>query len=207
VLAGFCRAYPEIELEIAASDAMIDLAAGGFDAGIRFGHLIAPDMVVVRLTPPFPFMVVGSPEYLRRRKPPERIDDLRAHACLRMRRADGAIAPWTFLDGNASIETTVAGPLVAHDYPTLLGAAIQGLGLAYVPAPLARAPIAAGQLRALLQRFAITTPGVFLYHLGKRQVLPKLRAFIEHVKLRNADAARSGAVAPTSRKRARTDRS
>jgi DNA-binding transcriptional LysR family regulator len=94
VIASFCQAYPEIELEIAASDEMVDLAAGGFDAGIRLGQFIAPDMVVVRLTPPFPFVVAGSPDYLRRRKRPERIDDLRGHACLRMRRSNGSIAPW-----------------------------------------------------------------------------------------------------------------
>src|SRR3984957_8270149 len=68
VIASFCQAYPEIELEIAASHEMVDLAAGGFDAGIRLGQFIEPDMVVVRLTPPFPFVVVGSPDYLHGRK-------------------------------------------------------------------------------------------------------------------------------------------
>src|SRR5579859_2594397 len=135
VFASFCVAYPEIELEIAASDEMVDLAAGGFDAGIRLGQFIAPDMVVVRLTPPFPFVVAGSPDYLRRRKRPERIDDLRDHACLRMRRSNGSIAPWAFVDGSKTIEVIVSGPLIAHDYPTLLGAAIQGVGLARVPGP------------------------------------------------------------------------
>ena len=86
VIASFCQAYPEVELEIAASAELVDLAAGGFDAGIRLGQLIAPDMVAVRLTPPFPLAVVGSPDYLRRRKRPTRIDDLRRHACLRFRR-------------------------------------------------------------------------------------------------------------------------
>src|ERR1700746_3188675 len=136
VIASFCQAYPEIELEIAASDEMVDLAAGGFDAGIRLGQFIAPDMVVVRLTRPFPFVVVGSPDYLRLRKRPERIDDLRQHACLRRRRSNGSIAPWQFIDGNKTVEAIVSGPLIAHDYPTLLAAAIQGLGLAQVPDPL-----------------------------------------------------------------------
>ena len=169
-------------MEIAASAELVDLAAEGFDAGIRLGQFIAPDMIAVRLTPPFPLVVVGSPDYLLRRKRPERIVDLRQHACLRMRRSNGAIAPWSFIDGNKAIEATVSGPLVAHDYPTLLGAAIQGVGLAQLPGPLAKAAIAEGRLQALLTRFAVTTPGVFLYHPGKRQVLPKLRAFIEHVK-------------------------
>jgi DNA-binding transcriptional LysR family regulator len=61
LIASFCQTYPDIELEIAASGELIDLAAGGFDAGIRLGQFIEPDMVAVRLTPPFPLVVVGSP--------------------------------------------------------------------------------------------------------------------------------------------------
>src|SRR5882672_2256252 len=91
LIASFCQAYPKVEVEIAASEELVDLAAGGFDAGIRLGQFIAADMVAVRLTPPFPFVVVSSPEYLRRCKRPERIDDLRQHACLRMRRSNGSI--------------------------------------------------------------------------------------------------------------------
>src|SRR5215472_15500971 len=187
MIASFSEAYPEVELEIAASAELVDLAAGGFDAGIRLGELIAPDMVAVRLTQPFPLVVVGSPDYLRARKRPERIDDLRGHACLRMRRSNGSIAPWTFLDGNKAVEAIVSGPLIAHDYPTLLGAAIRGVGLVQAPSPLARAPIAEGRLQALLTPFAVTAPGVFLYYAGKRQVLPKLRAFIEQVKYRSIE--------------------
>src|SRR5262252_3608315 len=188
VIASFCQAYPEIEVEIAASEEMVDVAASGFDAGIRLGQFIASDMVAVRLTAPFPLVVVGSPDYLRGRKRPERIDDLRGHACLRMRRSNGSIAPWSFVDGNKAVEAVVTGPLIAHDYPTLLGAAIQGLGLAQVPGPLAKAPIADGRLHALLTPFAVSTPGIFLYYPGRHQVSPKLRAFIEHVKYRSGCA-------------------
>jgi DNA-binding transcriptional LysR family regulator len=192
VIASFCQAYPEIELEIAASEALVDIAAEGFDAGIRLGQFIDPDMVAVRLTPAFPLVVVGSPDYLRLRTRPKRIDDLRDHACLRMRRSNGSIAPWPFVEGNKAVEAIVSGPLVAHDYPTLLGAAIRGVGLAQVPGPLAKAPIADGRLQALLTTFAVTTPGVFLYYPGKRQILPKLRAFIEHVKRQSTKVPRDG---------------
>ncbi|MER9579076.1 LysR family transcriptional regulator [Mesorhizobium sp. M0189] len=182
VLASFCQAYPEIELEIAVSDQMVDLATGGFDAGIRLGQLIAADMVAVRLTPPFSFVVVGSPDYLERHGRPERVEDLRRHACLRLRRSNGAIAPWSFVDGNGAIEAIVSGPLIAHDYSTLVGAATRGVGLAQTPRPLAEGLIEEGKLKSVLDSIATTTPGVFLYHPGKRQVLPKLRAFIDHLK-------------------------
>src|SRR5437762_7834006 len=141
LIASFCQAYPEVQVEIAASEALVDLAANGFDAGIRLGQFIAADMVAVRLTPPFPFVVVGSPAYLHRRKRPERIDDLRQHACLRMRRSNGSIAPWSFVDGNKTVQAIVSGPLIVHDFPTMLGAAIAGVGLAKLPGPIAAGPI------------------------------------------------------------------
>jgi len=182
MLASFCQAYPDVQLEIAASDEMVDLASGGFDAGIRMGEFIAPDMVAVRLTPSFAWMVVGSPDYLARKGRPEAPQDLRNHACLRLRRSNGMIAPWHFTDGNTPVEASFSGPLIAHDYPTLLGAAMRGVGLAQVPQPVAQRAIAEGKLEPLLEHVAAMTPGVFLYHAGKRQVLPKLRAFIDHMK-------------------------
>jgi DNA-binding transcriptional LysR family regulator len=182
VIASFAQAYPEVELEIAASEEMVDLAAGGFDAGIRMGEFIAPDLVAVRLTPAFPFVVVGSPGYFARHGRPERLGDLRRHACLRRRRSNGALALWSFVEGGERVEVMVSGPLIAHDYPTLLGAALEGVGLVQAPGPLAETLVAEGRLETVLDDIAATTSGVFLYHPGKRQVLPKLRAFIDHLK-------------------------
>src|SRR5712672_115985 len=151
LIASFCQAYPEVQVEIAASEELVDLAAGGFDAGIRLGQFIAPDMIVVRLTPPFPLVVVGSPDYLRRRKQPERIDDLRQHACLRRRRSNGSIAPWSFVNGNEAVEVIVSGPFIANDVPTMLDAAVEGLGLAQVPEPIAAGAVKAGKLVRVLE--------------------------------------------------------
>src|SRR5205807_4093132 len=171
-------------------------AAEGFDAGIRLGQFIEADMIAVRLTPSFPLVVVGSPDYLRRRQRPELIDDLRRHACLRMRRSDGSIAPWSFVDGNKTVEVIVSGPLIANDFPTILGAAIEGVGLAQVPGPIAAGPAKAGKLVHVLEPFAPMAPGVFLYYPSRHQMMPKLRAFIDHVK------SRSGA---TNKTRSRID--
>lgn len=94
LIASFCQAYPAIELEISASEEMVDLAAQGFDAGIRMGQYIEADMTAVRLTPPFPLVIVASPGYLRGKGTPKRASDLRDHACLRLRRSSGAIDTW-----------------------------------------------------------------------------------------------------------------
>jgi DNA-binding transcriptional LysR family regulator len=185
LIASFCQAYPEVEVEIATSAELVDIASGGFDAGIRLGQFIAADMIAVRLSPPYPLTVVGSPDYLRRRQRPEVIDDLRGHACLRMRRSNGSIAPWSFVNGNEAVEVIVSGPFIANDMPTMLGAAVEGLGLAQVPGPIAAGAVKAGKLVRVLEPFAPVAPGVFLYYPGGRQMMPKLRAFIDHVKSRS----------------------
>jgi len=182
LLASFCRAYPDIELEIATSAELVDIAAGGFDAGIRLGQFIEADMIAVRLTQPFPLAVVGSPDYLRRCKQPERIDDLRGHACLRLRRSNGSIAPWSFVNGNEAVEAVVSGPFITNDIPTMLGAAVEGVGLAQMPGPVAAGAVKAGKLLRVLEPFAPMAPGMFLYYPGRHQMMPKLRAFIDHVK-------------------------
>jgi DNA-binding transcriptional LysR family regulator len=184
LVASFCRAYPEIQVEIAASEELIDVAAEGFDAGIRLGQFIAADMVAVRLTPPLRLVVAGSPAYFSRMGRPECPDDLRRHACLRLRRSDGALALWSFIDNGRAVEVAVSGPLIANDFPTLLGAAVQGVGLAQAPAPVADEAVKVGKLVRVMERFASTTPGVFLYYPDRKQAPPKLRAFIDHVKSR-----------------------
>ena len=184
LIASFCAAYPDIEVEIASNEKLVDLAAEGFDAGIRMGQFVEADMVAVRLSPPFRFVTVGSPGYFARNDRPEHPDDLRRHACLRLRRSNGAMARWSFNDNGQTIEIAVSGPLIASDFPTMLGAALEGVGLAQMPAPIAADAMKSGKLVQVLEPYAPMTPGVFLYHPGRRQVMPKLRAFIDHVKSR-----------------------
>ena len=63
-----------------------------------------------------------------------------------MRRSNGSIAPWSFVNGNKPVEAIVSGPLIAHDFPTILGAAVEGVGLAQVPEPIAASLVRAGKL-------------------------------------------------------------
>ena len=185
LIASFCQAYPEVEVEIAASEELVDLAAKGFDAGVRLGQFIAADMIAVPMTRPFRLVIVGSPAYLARRERPRRPDDLRHHACVRMRRSGGAIALWSLNDNGRATEIAVSGPVIANDFPTMLGAAVEGVGLAQVPEPVAAEAVKAGKLVRVLDRLAPMAPGVFLYYPRHRQMMPKLRAFVDHVKSRS----------------------
>ena len=182
LLASFCALYPDVSVEIAASETLVDLAKDGFDAGIRLGEFIASDMVAVRLTPSFRLIVVGSPDYLARAGRPRTPSDLASHACVRQRRSGGALANWRLQDDGSPVDLVVSGPLVVHDYPSMLDAALGGVALAQVPEPIAREHLLTGRLREVLAKYAPTTMGVFLYFPDRKQVSPKLRAFIDHAR-------------------------
>ncbi len=189
ILASFCTAYSEVTIEIAASEELVDLARDNFDAAIRMGQFIAEDMVTIRLTPPFRLMVVGSPAYLARAGRPETPADLRGFGCIRIRRSSGAIGEWRLLEDGRALDMAVTGPMIANDFPTVLGAALAGVGLAQVPEPIALEHLASGALEEVLKAHAPKVPGVFLFFSERRQVLPKLRAFIEHVKAYPVDSS------------------
>lgn len=190
-IASFLQAYPDVALELAASEELVDLAAEGFDAGIRMGQFIAADMIAVRLSPRFPMSVVGSPAYFAARRPPKVPADLSRHACLRWRRSAGAIAPWSLKVGNRPVEIAVTGPFIANDFSTLLSVALEGVGLAQLPRPVAATALESGRLVEVLAPFAPSAPGVLLYYPDRRQMLPKLRAFVDHIKaeLRRSEKA------------------
>jgi DNA-binding transcriptional LysR family regulator len=192
LLASFCAAYPDVSVEIAASEELVDLAKDGFDAGIRLGEFIASDMVAVRLTPSFRLIVVGSPDYLARAGRLRIPSDLASQACVRLRRSGGVLANWRLQDDGSPVDLVVSGPLVVHDYPSMLDAALAGVALAQVPEPIAREHVLAGRLREVLAKYAPTTLGVFLYFPDRKQVSPKLRAFIDHARtfVASRDSAR-----------------
>lgn len=181
VLGGFLASYPDVQVEICAEDGFVDLAEGGFDAGIRLGEFLQADMIAVRLTPPFRFVVVGTPDYFARYGRPEKPADLRRFPCLRFRQSRGAIPNWQFIDGNRPVEVAVDGPVIVNDAGAALAAARKGIVLSHVAEPLVEQLVADGELEMVLDPYAPTSPGVYLYYPSRSQMLPKLRAFIDYI--------------------------
>ena len=182
IIAGFCETYPEIELEIYAEDALADLSAGGFDAGVRMGESLDADVIAVRLTGPFRFVAVATPGYLDKHGRPESPDELRNHRCVRMRMGSGALMPWTFEKGNREIEVGVTGPVIVNDFTAMMVAVHAGVAMGMTAEPVVKAQVASGQLELVLDDFSCSTSGLFLYYPSRKQVMPKLRAFIDYVR-------------------------
>lgn len=183
IIADFCDKYPDVDVEIVGEDAVVDIASSGQDAGIRVGELLDADMICVRLTPPFRFVIVGAPDYLERHGRPQTPADLKGHNCIRQRIAGtGVMFPWRLSDGSRTTEIAVKGRVIVSENAAVVALAERGLGLAQLSEPVVIDQIASGSLEILLEAHSPTTPGLFLHYPGHAQVLPKLRAFIDHVK-------------------------
>lgn len=183
MLAGFCAANPQVEVEIFAEDHHpLDLIEGDFDAGIRHGELLDADMTMLRIMPPFRLIVVGAPDYFARHGRPARPADLRHHNCIRIRLRRDAIMKWNFEEDGRSIEVFPNGQLILNDYALSVSSAVAGLGLAFVSEPSIEEHLASGALEAVLTDYAHTSSGVFLYFPHRHQMTAKLRAFVDHVR-------------------------
>lgn len=182
IIAGFCDTYPEIELEIYADDALSDLSAGGFDAGVRMGESLDADVIAVRLTGPFRFVAAASPAYIARHGRPETPEDLRDHRCIRFRLSTGALMPWTFEKGNREFDVAVTGPVIVNDWIAAMVAMRSGIAMGMMAEPMAKSLVASGDLELVLADHASATSGLFLYYPSRKQVMPKLRAFIDYVR-------------------------
>jgi DNA-binding transcriptional LysR family regulator len=181
-LGGFLKAYPDVRLEIVTENALTDIVAGGFDAGVRFDDRLPADMIAVRIGPAMRMAAVASPDYIARHGAPQTPEDLAGHACLRLRWPSGTYYHWELERGDDSRRLAVDGPLTADDNELLVEAALDGAGVAFVLEPGVRRHLADGRLVALLADWCPPFPGYHLYYPSRRQVSPALRAFIDHMR-------------------------
>jgi DNA-binding transcriptional LysR family regulator len=176
-----CRTtHPRVEIELVLEDRRVDIVSGGYDAGVRLNEYVERDMVSVRLSEPFRFVVVGAPSYLDKRGTPQRPGDLLDHECLTFRSGTtGALYAWELERGKRTWRVPVRGGLVVNDGLCCTRLAEQGLGLAYAMEPLVREQLRRGTLRCVLEPYAATVPGFYLYYPSRAQRSAPLALFIE----------------------------
>lgn len=198
IVPAFLRRHPRVEVDVRVEDRLVDIVAEGYDAGIRLTEAIERDMVQVRLSDSFRFLVVAAPSYLARKGTPQHPRDLLDHDCITYRSpTTGAPYLWELERGRQSWRVPVRGAVNTDDTTTMLAMAEAGLGLAYTSEPSVQPQLTRGSLRPVLEAYAAEVPGFFLYFPSRAQVSPAFRAFV--------DVARE-VVRGSSRRALRTDR-
>jgi DNA-binding transcriptional LysR family regulator len=181
MVAPFLSAHPQIDLEIVSDSTFVDIVAGGFDAGVRYGEHLAQDMIAVSLGPPQRYAVVASPDYVAKHGRPKHPKDLLHHVGIRIRFGIGAIRDWEFEKAGRVVKVAPTGRLIAN-YPGLARqAALDGVGFWPTFEGYVRDEVKSGALVSVLEDWCAPFPGPFLYYPSRRQPPPALAAFVAFV--------------------------
>ena len=182
LVARFLAAHPRMAVELDCNEALVDIVAAGFDAGLRFGESLQADMVALPVGAPQRFCVVASPDYLAHHGAPAEPAQLTAHACINLRFPSGRLYAWQFARGGRAFDVQVQGSFTANDQTALLQAAEAGLGLAYVYAGHAVPLIAQGRLAAVLDDWLPPAEQLYLYYPSRRLQPAGFQALLDAVK-------------------------
>jgi DNA-binding transcriptional LysR family regulator len=184
-LTKFLRKYPDIKVEIIVDNALTDIVAERYDAGVRFGEQVAKDMIAVRIGPDVRMAVVGAPAYFRTRSEPKKPQDLLGHSCINLRlQTRGGLYPWDFEKGGRELKVRVEGQLVFNNTKQMLNAALAGFGLGYVPEDLAQPHLAKGRLKRVLEDWCPPYSGHHLFYPSRRQATPAFTLLVDALRYR-----------------------
>ena len=172
LLPRFLERYPNIRVDVDATDRIVDLIYERVDLSIRIGRPREQSYVQRKLCP-IRLLMCASPEYLERRGPPRTPGDLSEHVCLNY--AD-QMAVWRFSTGER-IKT--AGTLNVNNGDALRQAALVGHGIVYLPSFLVADDVRSGRLTPLLTRHTNLETNLLAVYPESRHISPKVRAMID----------------------------
>ncbi|KLG07397.1 LysR family transcriptional regulator [Enterobacter cloacae subsp. cloacae] len=183
LIASFAAANPAVTLDIVVTDEEFDIVAAGYDAGVRLGEVIEKDMIAIPLTGKQREMVVSSPSYLAANGIPVHPRELMHHRCIGWRPApDVAPYRWPFEENGKAFDLAIEPQITTNDLRLMLRLALAGGGITLATQETFRPYIEGGQLVSLLDDFLPHFPGFYLYFPQRRNIAPKLRALIDHVR-------------------------
>ncbi len=161
--------YPELQIEISSDYRLVDIAAERFDIGVRHGDQVEKDMITVRLTADVPMRIVGAPAYFARRPAPTSLHELMQHNCINLRLASsGGLYAWELLHDGQPIEARVRGQAVFTNVHHMLAAALDGVGVTFLPESLVAPHVAAGRLVSVMEDWCPSFPGLHAYYPSRR---------------------------------------
>ena len=161
--------YPELHIEISSDYRLVDIAAERFDIGVRHGDQVEKDMIAVRLTADVPMRIVGAPAYFARQPAPASLQDLMTHNCINLRLASsGGLYAWELLHDGQPVEARVRGQAVFTNVHHMLAAALDGVGVTFLPESLVAPHVQGGRLVSVMEDWCPSFPGLHAYYPSQR---------------------------------------
>ena len=179
-IAPLLAEFPDIKVEFDISYGFRDIVADRFDAGVRMGDTIDKDMIAVPIGPKLRMAVVASPAYFAKHPAPKTPRDLVAHSCINMRfPTHGGLYVWEFERKGVPLNVRVDGQVVFNSTPHIVLAALEGLGIAFLPEEEFAPHIEEGRLVSVLQDWCAPFEGYYLFYPSRRQPSPAFSRVVD----------------------------
>ena len=183
-LPDFLEKYPQVTVNLWATDNSPDIVENGIDLAIRVGTLADTSALIARRLGAITFHVCATPDYLARHAEVSTPADLEQHRCLSYRL--GSNPPIWHLEGpDGTHDVKVHNRLQSSIADPLRAAALRGMGIALLPARLVREDLVSGRLKAILPQYAASIRGseavVYLVWRKERHMPAKLRVMIDFI--------------------------
>jgi DNA-binding transcriptional LysR family regulator len=163
-----------VSLELALTDAVVDIVREGYDVGIRLGRMPDSSLVARKVLAYCP-VICASPKYLARHRAPKSPADLTEHACVLRIGHD----TWRLGSGRAAVSVRVNGRFRADTTEPVRQAALAGLGIALLPSFVVERDFASGALVPLLEQYTPREAAVVAVYPNQQYLSPNVRAFID----------------------------
>ncbi len=174
----FRRLYPNLGVDLAFNDRYVDLVQEGFDVAIRFGEL-ADSQLVARHVGSSARVCVASPAYLQAKGTPQSPSDLRKHNCITYTYFFSS--EWRFDGPGGPQQIRVSGDFRANSGLTIRLAALEGIGIANVPAFVVREDIETGRLVQVLAEYGPAPVRISAVYPSARLLSRKVKLFIDYI--------------------------
>ncbi len=177
-LPAFFAAYPDMAIEMAASESPTTIIADGFDLAIHSGDLPDSTLVARRLGQTI-IVLVATPQYLSRHGVPRSPEDLHNFPSVVFVGGD-SVQPWRFGTGQDAKRVIPTGVFRTNDVEQMRMGVLEHIGIAQAPAWLFAAELREGTVVRLLTPFERTAP-ILAVRPASRRMSAKVRIFIEHL--------------------------
>ena len=183
-LVPLLKEYPDISVEIDVNYGLRDIVSDRFDAGVRLGEQVHKDMIAVPIGPRIRMAAVASPAYFEKRPPPRTPGDLTRHRCIAQRQVSGGLYAWEFERRGRELEVRVEGQVILNTSPQIVTAALDDIGIAFLPEDEFAPHLEEGRLIRVLEDWCPPFPGFHLYYPSRRHPSPAFSLVLDALRYR-----------------------
>ena len=179
-LPAFLERHPRLRVQVLVSNRRVDLIEEGVDVAIRVRERLDTDAdMQARIIGRTSTMLVASPAFLDAHARPGKPTDVAGLPTLSQSERPG-IERWTLVDASGAEAAVAHEPrLSSSEFAILRQAAIDGLGIAFLPEYACREPLAEGRLERVLPEWSGRQGVLHLVFTSRRGLLPGVRAVID----------------------------